>query len=154
MQVNYTTYDVPREQDTVSPRTRMNVMVLSRETGTGYHPYWYARVLRVFHVHVRHFGPDSRNPSVQPMEVLWVRWYGVVPGHRHGPTSARLPKVGFVPDSDTAAFGFLDPSLVIRASHLIPAFSDGRTTSLLKTGPSLGRASSEVDDWRAYYVNM
>ena len=91
---------------------------------------------------------------MQSMEVLWVRWYGMVPDHRNGSASARLPKVSFVSDSDPAAFGFLDPSLIIRASHLIPAFYDGRTTSLLKAGPSLGRAPDEVDDWDAYYINM
>lgn len=154
MQVNYTTYDVRREQDVINPRTHNNVMVLSRETELGHHPYWYARVLRVFRAHVRHCGVDSRNLSVQPIEVLWVRWYGIVPGHRYGSTSARLPKVGFVPDSDSAAFGFLDPSLVIRGCHLIPVFSDGRTPNLLRAGPSLGRAPGEVDDWSAYYVNM
>ncbi|KAF9240183.1 hypothetical protein BU15DRAFT_74100 [Melanogaster broomeanus] len=154
MQVNYTTYDVRREQDTINPRTHGDVMVLSRETGPGYHPYWYARVLRVLHARVRHCGADARNLSVQHMEILWVRWYGIVPGHRHGSAVARLPKIGFVPESDLSAFGFLDPSLVIRSCHLIPAFVDGRTTDLLRAGQSDGRRSGEVDDWSTYYVNI
>ena len=154
MQVNYTTYDVRREQDTINPCTHNNVMVLSRETKPGHHPYWYARVLRVFHAHVHHCEGDSWNTSTQHMEILWVRWYGTVPRYRYGSTAARLPKVGFVSDSDPAAFGFLDPSLVIRGCHLIPAFGGGRTASLLRAGPSLGRTPCEVDDWSAYYVNM
>jgi hypothetical protein len=35
---------------------------------------------------------------------------------------ACLPLVGFVEDSDELAFGFLDPSLVIRRCHLVPGF--------------------------------
>lgn len=154
MQVNYTTYDVRREQDIINPRNHSDVMVLSRENEPGHHPYWYARVLRVFRAYVRHCGRDSQNSSVQPIEILWVRWFGTVPGYRHGSTVARLPKVGLVPDSDPAAFGFLDPSLVIRGCHIIPAFCDGRTTDLLRAGPSLGRAPHEVDDWSTHYVNV
>ncbi len=57
----------------------------------------------------------------------WV-W---VPDRSFGRHQARLPKIGFLPDSDEFAFGFLGPSLVLRGCHLIPAFEDGRTTELL-----------------------
>ncbi|KIJ58305.1 hypothetical protein HYDPIDRAFT_141613 [Hydnomerulius pinastri MD-312] len=154
MQVNYTTYDVRREQDIVNPRAHGDVMVLSRESEQGCHPYWYARVLHVFHLRVHHCGPDARNLSAQHMEILWVRWFGIVPGHRYGSAVARLPKIGFVPDSDPSAFGFLDPSLVIRSCHLIPAFADGRTSDLLRPGPSVGRRNDEIDDWVSYFVNI
>ena len=50
--------------------------------------------------------------------------------------------------------GFLDPSLVIRACHLIPAFVDERTSELLRPGISLARLPGEMDDWTAFYVNM
>ncbi|KAH7917017.1 hypothetical protein BV22DRAFT_1027096, partial [Leucogyrophana mollusca] len=125
-------------------------MVLSRESSPspGSLPYWYARVLGIFHARVLYAG------KVQPMEFLWVRWYGTVPGYRSGSKSARLPKVGFVPESDPSAFGFLDPSLVIRGCHLIPAFADGRTCDLLRGGPSAGRKLGEEDDWAAFYVNI
>jgi hypothetical protein len=43
------------------------------------------------------------------MDFLWVRWLGVEPGYRAGIKKARLPKVGFVPEPDPYAFGFLDP---------------------------------------------
>ena len=67
---------------------------------------------------------------------------------------AKLPMVGFVPVSDPSAFGFLDPALVVRSCHLIPAFRNGRTQDLLSVTGSLGRAVDEVDDWANYYVNM
>ncbi|KAF8156614.1 hypothetical protein B0H34DRAFT_658016 [Crassisporium funariophilum] len=58
MCVNYTTYDMQREQDTVNPRTRPDIMVLSYEDdGDSYHPYWYACVLGIFHVNIQHTTP-------------------------------------------------------------------------------------------------
>jgi hypothetical protein len=154
LRVNYTTYDVRRDQDSMNPRTNANVMVLSPETGPQVHPYWYARVMGVFHARVLHTGPSATNRSVQHMEFLWVRWFGMDPDHQYGHKAARLPKIGFVPDTDPLAFGFLDPSLVLRGCHLIPAFNDGRTSDLLKTPLSIARPPDEVDDWVTFYVNM
>jgi hypothetical protein len=154
LRVNYTTYDVRRDQDSMNPRTHCDVMVMSRETGPNSHPFWYARVLGVFHVRVLHTGPAAMNRSVQRMEFLWVRWYGTEPGYRYGFKAARLPKIGFVDDTDNLAFGFLDPSLVLRGCHLIPAFVDGRTMALLKKPDSAARPPGESDDWATFYVNM
>ena len=110
LHVNYTTYDVRWGQDSMNPRLHCDVMVLSWDEE---HPFWYARVLGVFHVQVLHVGPDARNRSVQHMEFLWVHWFGVEPWYKWGSRGARLPKISFVPDSDELAFGFLDPSLVL-----------------------------------------
>ena len=88
------------------------------------------------------------------MQVLWVRWLGVEPGYHWGFKEAHLPKVGFVPDTDDDAFGFLDPSLVMRGCHLILAFSEGRTDTLLRRGESCVRKPGESDDWHTLYVNM
>lgn len=130
------------------------VMTLSREEGEHKHPFWYAHVLRAFHIQVLHTGPQARNRSPQTLEVLWVRWLGIDPTFQWGLKEARLPKVGFVPMTDDDAFGFLDPSFVIRGCHLIPAFAEGRSDALLRRGPSLARFEEEVDDWAYFYVNM
>jgi len=129
-------------------------MVLSLETGPGAHPYWYAQVLGVFHTQVLHKGPLATNRSVQYMEFLWVRWYGIDPGHHHGHKVARLPKIGFVPENDPLAFGFLDPSLVLWGYHLVPAFNDGRTLNLLNMSLTIACPPDEVDDWAVFYVNV
>lgn len=154
LRVNYTTYDVRRDQDSMNPRTHCDVMVLSPDTDPEAHPYWYARVLGVFHARVLHTGPASTNRSVQHVEFLWVRWFSLATGHRYGFKAARLPKIGFVPQSDQRAFGFLDPSLIVRGSHLIPAFAGGRTTELLANQYTAARPPGETDDWVAFYVNM
>ena len=66
-------------------------------------------------------------------------------------------KIGFVPDSDEFAFGFLDPSLVLRGCHIVPAFAAGRTSSLLTVQPgeaTAGHPAGETDDWENFYVIM
>ena len=44
-------------------------MTLSSEDGDEGHPYWYARVLDIFHAHVRvHVGRDSKSSESQRMD--------------------------------------------------------------------------------------
>jgi hypothetical protein len=89
------------------------------------------------------------------MEFLWVCWLGVDPDHRSGFRHARLPKTGFVPHDDPDAFGFLDPSNVIRGCHLIPAFADEKTTSLMPyRGETFARDPGEHEDWSYFYVSV
>ena len=152
--VNYTSYDIRRQQDFMQPGPGCTIMMLSREDGPNAHPFWYAQVLRAFQIPVVHVVPNICDCSRQIMEVLWVRWLGVEPGYHWGFKEARLPKVGFVPDTDDHAFGFLDPSLVMCGCHLIPAFSEGQTDTLLRCGESCVRKPGESHDWRTFYVNM
>ncbi|KAG2032650.1 hypothetical protein BDR03DRAFT_935890 [Suillus americanus] len=128
MQVHYTTYDLRREYDNINPRTHSDVMVLSGETRPQ-HPYWYARVLGIYHMDIL---LNVEGPfKTHQIEVLYVRWLAPLTGHHSGMKCARLPKIAFVEDTDSDAFGFLDPTQVIRGAHLIPAFSSGRGTTSL-----------------------
>ena len=130
-------------------------MVRSPEAGDDTHPYWYAQVLGIYHTNVSTSHPAATKHSAQPMQFLWVRWLGTEPGYRSGSRVARLPKVGFVEVTDEDAFGFLDPDLVIRGSHLIPAFHSGRTRTLMSyDGPTFARSADEKDDWMNFYVNV
>ncbi|KIK92915.1 hypothetical protein PAXRUDRAFT_790802 [Paxillus rubicundulus Ve08.2h10] len=151
MQVHYTTYDLREEYDYLRLGHQCDVMVPTGESEPGCHPYWYARVLGIYHVDVRLLGG---NQDYCNLHLLWVRWFGTSPGHRSGLKAGRLPKIGFVSSSDSSAFGFLDPSLVVRAAHLIPAFADGRGSHLLRAGKSVGRQGDEEDDWVSFYVNI
>ncbi|KIK14293.1 hypothetical protein PISMIDRAFT_17380 [Pisolithus microcarpus 441] len=154
VRVNYTTYDIRREQDVMRPGSGCFIMTLSREDGPNAHPFWYAQVLRALHINVLHVGPNARCRSPQDMELLWVCWLGVEPQYSWGFREARLPKVGFVPEGDYNAFGFLDPSFVIRGCHLIPSFSDGRTTALLQQGASVARHPTNDDDWYGWIIKL
>ena len=138
----------------MNPQTNSNVMVMSPESGEDVHPFWYAQVLGVFHTRVLHTDPAATNKSVQNIEFLWVRWLGLVPGHRFGFKEAQLPKVGFVPHTDPLAFRFLDPSLVLRGCHLVPTFANGKTLDLLPVMHSAARSPDEHGDWVALYVML
>jgi hypothetical protein len=149
--INFTTYDVRRDQDSMNINSgRSNVIVpafeSSSETDQATHPYWYAHILKIHHVQV-FFGVNSR--VSERMDFFFVRWFGRDLDWRGGPSNLRLDRIGFVPSTDKEAFGFLDPALIIRACHLIPAFNIGRTLSL--PGPSLAREHDE-GDWENYYV--
>lgn len=138
-----------REYDTINPKTHGDVMVLSGESSPS-HPYWYARVLGIYHVDTWLQGETER----QNLEILHVRWLAPLMSHKSGIQRARLPKVAFVEESDYDAFGFLNPAQVIRGTHLIPTFVSGRGSSSLRHGTSLARPDGELDDWESYYVGM
>ena len=78
--VNYTTYDVRRDRDTISTGSRPYAMILSPEVGDNVHPYWYAQVLGVYHASVSTTHPAVQKHSARPMQFLWVRWLGAEPG--------------------------------------------------------------------------
>jgi hypothetical protein len=154
LRINYTTYDNRRAQDTINPRTRPDIMMLSgeNEEGDHAHPYWYARVLGIYHVRVLHTGKFSKSSQLQTMQFLHVRWFGHHVKHRSGWKARHLHRVSFI-DGNSEPFGFVDPAYVIRAAHLIPVFAFRETEDLL--GPSnIARREIDDEDWRFYYVSM
>lgn len=153
MRVNYTTYDMRREQDTINPRTRPDIMLLSHEDeGDSYHPYWYARVLGIFHVNIIHTGQNSRIPHVQRVEFLFIRWFGRDLGHEGGWSARRLHRVGFLSADSPGAFEFIDPFDIIRGVHMIPGFAYGKISELGKSVAQ--RPANDDEDWLYYYVGM
>ena len=146
-----------RSQDSINPRTHPYFMTPSHEDTTDEtepHPYWYGRILGVFDADIIHTDPYSRTSTTQRMEFVWVRWLGRDLTYKAGWEARRLHRVGFIPDTEEGgAFGFLNPSDIIRAVHLIPAFAHGKTSQLL--GPSMARQPHENnEDWIGFYVNM
>lgn len=129
-------------------------MVLSHEDDdTNTHPYWYARVVGVFHVEVRYRGSETPDQAPKRLDVLWVRWFARRTNLKSGWAVRRLPCIGFYSHDEHDAFGFISPNDVIRGIHLIPAFRYGRTPDLLP--PSIARHESENnEDWDWYFVNM
>lgn len=157
-----------RSQDSMNPRTRADFMVLSRDDTD--HPYWYGRIIGVFHVEVRHAGPQSKSLDVQHLEVIWVRWYNRDKSHRAGWKRKRLHRVSFFPSDHPSAFGFLDPGDIVRGVHLIPGFAYEKTSDLLPRSlgrPRFDKALDDEDadekgegwiderdqDWRFYYLD-
>ncbi|XP_006456659.1 hypothetical protein AGABI2DRAFT_122544 [Agaricus bisporus var. bisporus H97] len=128
LRINFTTYDNRRDQDSINPSTYSDIIML-------------------------HFNSNrSRKHELHRMEFLLVRWYDVDSGAHAGFAAKRLHQVMFHkvgPDT----FGFVNPSDVLRAAHLIPNFEQETTAQLL--GPSMARRQEEMDlDYNQYYVNM
>jgi hypothetical protein len=155
IRINYTSYDVQRSQDVVNPSTsHRNVMVLrdpnadDDDDSSRSHPFRYARVLGIYHANVIYIGRGMVNYQPQRMEFLWVRWY------RHntvtsGWSTRKLDRIHFAPMASDDAFGFIDPSDVLRGCHIIPAFVTGQVHT---DGKGLSRCSHDSLDWVAYYV--
>ena len=133
-------------------------MVNAPETSSDAQPFWYARVIGIFHAVVASSHTDVMDKSLHRMDFLWVRWFGMEPGrYKYGIRHARLPKIGFAESTaDPNAFSFLDPAQAIRGVHVIPTFTEGRTPALLPTTKSVARILNpeEEDDWVNFYINM
>lgn len=152
LQINFTTYDCRRDQDTINIGTHSDIMVLANpdEDPENSHPYWYARVIGIFHATVQQVGSST---SYENMDFLWVRWYGFDVQARSGFKACRLHQVGFLDSNDPGAFGFLDPHDLLRAVHLVPAFEFGKSSRLLSQ--SIARHKNEGhEDYQRYYINM
>jgi hypothetical protein len=157
LRVNYTSYDLRRQQDVINPSSHPDVMVLSREDGENVHPYWYARVIKICHLLVSQSSSDNQGERTrtepQRVDVLWVRWFGLDTDARGGWSKKRLHGISFIPWDEPGAFGFLDPAQVIRGVHLIPNFPRGQTDARLPH--SIARpAEDEHKDWDSYYINV
>lgn len=119
-------------------------MLQANEDDTPSHPFWYARVLGVYHANVYYKG----SPVAERIKFLYVRWFGIDPEWSGGAVNRRLDRIGFVPDGE-GVFGFLDPAHVIRPCHLIPAFHLGFTTRLLARSSA---RDATVGDYINWYV--
>lgn len=140
-----------RSQDTINPDFHADVMVLSSRASDSDHPYAYARILRVFHAEVFDHTPHSPSPGPTHTEFLWVRWYDIDTTHQSGFQHRRLPRLQY--STGVGAFGFINPSDIIRSVHLVPAYTYGFNDSAPSS--TLARRASDGDqDWRYYYVNM
>jgi hypothetical protein len=138
--VNYTSYDVRREQDVIHPSAgRYGLMVHTPIPGAA-HPWQLAWVLGIFHANI--ILPDY---SVERREFFWVCWFESAPGAVYGPAATRLQRLQF---AEHCAFGFVDPVDVIRGCQFLPAFFYGPIIP-----HSSGSQIVPVDGWKFYYLN-
>lgn len=155
IRVNYTTYDMRRGTDIVKPEgPRCNIMLLANHTDGSdssklYH-FLYARVLGVYHADVIYTGPGMQNFEARSFQMLWVRWYEVVdsdPGSS-GWDSSTLDMLRFPPLHQDNSFGFVDPEVVLRGCHILPAFDKGKRESTV----NVSRSAKDNKDYLLYYV--
>ncbi|KAF7288469.1 hypothetical protein HMN09_01389000 [Mycena chlorophos] len=154
MHLNYTSYDMQRGQDILSPRTNCNFMIPAAvNNDEDDHPYEYGRALALLHLDVR---LRSTGKRPQRVEAIWTRFYELDLTYKSGWKYKRLHRLSFLPHDDANAFGFINPTNIIRTIHLIPYFRYGRTTELLPR--SVARQFDENDfkddaDWNYYALN-
>ncbi|KAG6912852.1 hypothetical protein DXG01_011578, partial [Tephrocybe rancida] len=151
--VNYTTYDVRRGEDIIHVNTsHRNIMVLNPlfTPDNGEHPYWYARVLGIYHANVFYLGEGNTDYNPQRVEFLWVRWFSCMDGVPSGWKHRRLDRLKFPFLNDEDAFGFLDPSDVVRGCHVIPRFFTGKARDDIR---GLSKLANDVSDYGSYYIN-
>lgn len=157
MHINYTSYDVRRDQDILNPgRNRANIMLLAdptQEDEDDTRLFRYARVLRIFHVNVITVGAGMADDRPRRVEVLWVRWYrrsasteALQTGWKH----RALDRVVLPPPSDYDSFDFVDPEDVIRACYVVPVFAKGKVHA---NAQGLSKLACDADDWTEYFVN-
>jgi hypothetical protein len=115
-----------------------------------HHPFRYARVLGVYHVNAVYIGPGMVDYQPHRIEFLWVRWYQVQGTSSPLWGNYKLDRIQFPPVADDDAFGFIDPSDVLRGCHIIPSFARGKSHP---DGRGLSLCGHDSSDWAGYYVN-
>ena len=145
--IDYTTYDLKRERDLIHLNFGNQAVMVYSPTSRDTEPWLYAYVIAIYHL----FVCTATNLEPERLELLWVRWMQWDSSQLRGPNASQYTRISFVPGSGIPgdAFGFVDPSHIIRGCHLIPTFNLQRTRDWL--GPSIARDTK--GDWRAFYAN-
>jgi hypothetical protein len=145
---HFTTYDVRRGTDVINPGTaRCNIMLLADTTDP--HHFLYARVIGAYHANVIYTGTGMRDYEARRMDFLWVRWYDVVDPASSGWGASKLDSLRFLPINGPDAFGFVDPSDVLRGCHVLPTFVKGKRHM---DGVGVSRCARDGKDYHRYYV--
>ena len=76
---------------------------------------------------------QSRHRLISSELISFVRWFDLDVSFHGGWKALWLHCVGFLnaKSPTDCVFSFLDPSIVIRGAHIIPAFAHGQTPELL-----------------------
>lgn len=95
-------------------------------------------------------GTQMVNLRPHKVQFLWVCWYELNPlGAGSGWKDATLDWLRFPLMANDDSFGFLDPADVIRAAHIIPAFSTGKR---YKDEKGISPCVIDSEDWKSYYI--
>jgi hypothetical protein len=113
----------------------------------------YARVIGIYHANIIYIGEGNIDYQPHRLEFVWVRWYRV---SKRNTTSSwrsrRLDRLEFLPINHEKAFGFINPSDILRATHIVPIYCrdqvyNGRSYSGVSFWAQDGK------DWNEYVVN-
>ena len=149
MRINFDTYDMRREQDSINPDSHPDIMMPAPESYG--HPYYYARTLALFHVYAAIVPDKGTVPEWQQFHVCFVRWFEV---DFDAIRPKRLVPLRWARLNENA-FGFVSPDEVLRGCHLLPAPAHGRSNDVLPTYSRI-RTNEDTDqkDYNRHYVNQ
>ncbi|RXW14335.1 hypothetical protein EST38_g11521 [Candolleomyces aberdarensis] len=156
LHINYTTYDMRREQDILNPKTTCRDFMCLRDDfgsgpSSGAHHFCYGRLIRVYHVNVVFLGAGSLDRRERRFDLLLVRWFTELSNGQNSWESCGLDRLKFHPLNNSGGFDFLDPEAVLRACHIMPRFSCGRSSE--PDAKPISNLAKDNEDWKEYYVN-
>lgn len=128
LRARYTTYDAREEVDivhTTGPKRHIMVLNPAYSSDRNVHPFLYARVHGIYHANVLY---KCSLEDIDPirMDFLWVQWFR---WEGRSASSYGLNVLSFPPVTEMGAFGFLDPTDVLRGCHILPRFSTDEVTA-------------------------
>ncbi|KAF8668537.1 hypothetical protein RHS04_08963 [Rhizoctonia solani] len=137
LQVNYTSYDILRQQDSLSPTSHQCFALLPTKADQhpDKHPFVYAKILGFIHVRWLHY--DYNQPGGWEHHKLDQLHYQMCRNNQ----------------DILDAFDFIDPKDILCATHLIPNFQAGKTPEYIPCFHSFAHNHTKGTDWSAYYVN-
>lgn len=148
VRLGFTTYDCRKDEDLThasGPKTAIMVLNPSYPDIPGAHSFLYARVHGIFHANVLYM-KGTRDLNPEHMDFLWVRWFR---WEGKSSNSYGLDILSFPPVTEDDAFGFLDPSDVVRGCYVAPRFSDEQP----RLHESVSSTAQDSEDFPAYFVN-
>lgn len=150
MRIKYTTYDARRDEDIIHLETNQcNIMVHNGDYAIPAYPFRYGKVLGVLHAEVGYIGDIGRHSGdylFRRLEFVWVRWYKLLSVSE----DYDLEKVTLRPLNEPGSLGFIDPSDILRACHIIPRFDAG---PVFQDGVGQSLLTQDKNDWKEYIVN-
>ncbi|UOH83677.1 hypothetical protein LQV05_006411 [Cryptococcus neoformans] len=118
----HTKYNMERTYDVINPNLKP-IDVMLQGPADENQPFLFARVMRIFHVDIYKkckAGLVTMNDvEKHSLPVIWLKWM-------EGPD----------------AYGFIDPTCVLQACHLIPCFKDG-----------MYQSEDGLQSWKSFYLS-
>ncbi|AFR93094.2 hypothetical protein C343_00980 [Cryptococcus neoformans C23] len=107
-------------------------------------PFLFSRVMRIFHVDIYKkckAGLVTMNDvEKHSLPVIWVRWYETDGDWRNPLDAKHMCQLKWMEGPD--AHGFIDPTCVLQACHLIPCFKDG-----------MYQSDDGLQSWKSFYLS-
>jgi hypothetical protein len=148
LRARYATYDACDEEDIIrvsGPKTHIMILNPAYSSDIAAHPFLYARVHGIYHANIVYKG-GTRDSEAVRLEFLWVRWFR---WEGRSASSYGLHVLTFPHVTENGAFGFIDPTDILRGCHIVPGSSPDEVT----VHGNLSGVARDSEDSKAYFVN-